>query len=553
MTGLRAIMVAVDYEDLLAVTLPYNAHHFDEVWIITDLRCVRQVALEATHISNTVVHATDLFYADGAKFNKWRALEWGLDQMGRHGWLCVAPWMKVEAAGIDHASRRWYTGKLVQITTLSGNQIAVTPDHKVLTGDGWISAESVRQGDYLFRVNTADAVRAPQINQHPANIGQIVDALFDRSPQKVRAVNGRMNLEGYTSNGDIDVVRPDRKLAVDLKPASKGLRQLLLETTDRRLLHVLGLGHPGECLLAAGHTLERCDYSGNPLVANFSWFLGRTYDAGLTMPSYRYTSQPKMALHGSLIDTQPKSQATQTLTGSVTPDDVVSIKIISWSGHVYDLSTRGGWFTANNLIIHNCLMDADVLWPRDVKVKISKPNGRFLGLSKPGQSFHIERGQLCTPLRRMWDDWPTCKLDWDRCSKDDNSIPPEYLWPEFPVHRNVNEWAGYSQIFHAEDPALGPPPWHEINWTHAGGADSLFQRKWPAHLKVRPPWEVLHLGSAGKNWMGRATPRADGTVPEGAEEKLAAIYGPEGIWHRRHAIRAAGGTEADTFKPEKLI
>lgn len=130
-----------------------------------------------------------------------------------------------------------------------------------------------------------------------------------------------------------------------------------------------------------------------------------------------------------------------------------------------------------------CLMDVDVLWPKQIP------------------DFDIEKGKLYTPYRRMYN---PIKFP----------LPPEDQWPKYPRHRNIAEWAGYSQIFHADDPHLGDAPWHEVNWKHAGGADSFFQRKWPKSHKVRPEFEVLHLGAAGQNWAGRATPYLDGTRPE---------------------------------------
>lgn len=141
------------------------------------------------------------------------------------------------------------------------------------------------------------------------------------------------------------------------------------------------------------------------------------------------------------------------------------------------------------------IMDADVFWPREVP------------------DYERQIGCLYTPLRRDFQDL---------------SRPPpldERDWPAIPLHGNQEEWAGYTQIFHADDPHLGPPPWHETDWRHAGGADSLFQRKWPPECKIRPPFEVLHYGPHGTNWCGRASPFLNGDVPEPAAErrrKLAA-------------------------------
>ncbi len=204
---------------------------------------------------------------------------------------------------------------------------------------------------------------------------------------------------------------------------------------------------------------------------------------------------------------------------------------------------RHGWL---------CIMDADVLWPKHPCWVPVNP---------------LEIGKLYTPLRRMWDNWPrpfvytNGILDPDtpgyRIWFEDGEtkhgpskvkgVPGEGDWCMFPIHRNVAEWAGYSQIFHADDPHLGPVPWHEVDWKHAGGADSFFQAKWPAECKVRPPFEVLHLGPAGQNWFGRATPLADGTVLPGSEERRD-LSGRK-IWHDRRTNRAEG---RDQFDGEKI-
>lgn len=197
-----------------------------------------------------------------------------------------------------------------------------------------------------------------------------------------------------------------------------------------------------------------------------------------------------------------------------------------------DVLGRRGWL---------CVMDADVLWPKSVCLE------RML----EGESSRptIKIGQLSTPMRRMWDSWPMVPQQWAVRDKEivPGWVPPEDRWYKFPLHRQQREFAGYSQIFHADDLHLGPAPWHQTDWIHAGGADSFFQMKWPDDCKVRPPFEVLHLGRAGSNWFGRATALADGTVPEGAAVKRS--WSERRIWEQRRANRAAG---RDQFEGERL-
>src|SRR3990172_1042499 len=111
------------------------------------------------------------------------------------------------------------------------------------------------------------------------------------------------------------------------------------------------------------------------------------------------------------------------------------------------------------------LLDADILWPRKLP------------------EFPKAIGCLYTPFRRIAIDYRSFA----------DGVPPESQWARFRLFKEY-EYAGYSQIFHADDRHLPAPPWHETDWVHAGGADSFFQRLWPDVEKIRPPFTVLHLG-----------------------------------------------------------
>lgn len=166
-----------------------------------------------------------------------------------------------------------------------------------------------------------------------------------------------------------------------------------------------------------------------------------------------------------------------------------------------DYFGRHGWL---------CLADADVCWPKNLP------------------PFELHVGYLYGPLRRMCPDVPAC-------------VPPEEAWNYYPLHRNLVEWPGYSVIFNCKDPHLGTPPWHDVRLTSAGTGDSLFQSRWEPKRKVRLPFEVLHIGSAGVNWRGRTSRRFDGTLPEDSTGRLSALRemirkrkpGPDKFAHER--------------------
>jgi hypothetical protein len=154
-----------------------------------------------------------------------------------------------------------------------------------------------------------------------------------------------------------------------------------------------------------------------------------------------------------------------------------------WAGleELFDYGGRKGWIT---------IVDADIVWPKEAPLDLVP-------------------GKLYNPFRYMY--------------PEVNRVPPEIEWKLYPVHRNHHEHAGYCQIFPADDPVLGPPPWHQTDWQHGGGADSFFQKRWNPKDKLRPSWYCIHIGPCGTNWCGRASAYADGSVPADADQKTGRL------------------------------
>lgn len=213
-----------------------------------------------------------------------------------------------------------------------------------------------------------------------------------------------------------------------------------------------------------------------------------------------------------LVVTTPEDKATQEVVAGVPGARCHCTSVFFDRGAVlnkgaaieegFDVLGRSGWIV---------VMDADIVipaWP-----------------------LLLTPGFLYSPLRRMMERPPNPLV-----------IPPEEAWKQFPLHPQQAEFAGFYQAFHGSDPVLQSRPWYPTDWLHAGGCDSEFQAKWPKERKIRLPFEVLHIGPAGTNWLGRASPLLDGSIPEGAWEKIANL---------RSLIRRRG-RGPDRFRHEKL-
>jgi hypothetical protein len=135
-------------------------------------------------------------------------------------------------------------------------------------------------------------------------------------------------------------------------------------------------------------------------------------------------------------------------------------------------------------------LDADIVLPR---------NADFSRI-QPGNLYGARRCMCLDP--RSWDEGE----EWSQYE-----ISPE------------GELAGYFHLFHGSDPIVQKRPLYGTRWRHGGGYDSDAEQKWPRSRKVWMPFTVLHLGEPFTNWLGRATPSLDGTVPADADAKRKAM------------------------------
>lgn len=92
MNPIRMILICVEYDDLLSLTLPNNLQHLrkdlgDDCMVVTAPHDKRTQDLCGQ--LNVNVYQTDAFYRNGAKFNKGLAFEEAFDVYGRHGWMLI--------------------------------------------------------------------------------------------------------------------------------------------------------------------------------------------------------------------------------------------------------------------------------------------------------------------------------------------------------------------------------------------------------------------------------------------------------------------------------
>ena len=88
MIPVKGIVVCVDYDDYLAITLPRNARHLTNVLVVTSPEDVRTQAVVKS-VPSARCFVTDAFTRGGKRFNKGAAMEEGFDAIGRDGWTLI--------------------------------------------------------------------------------------------------------------------------------------------------------------------------------------------------------------------------------------------------------------------------------------------------------------------------------------------------------------------------------------------------------------------------------------------------------------------------------
>lgn len=88
MIPIKGLVVCVDYDDYLGITLPANMRHLIECVVVTSPTDERTRAVAAS-VPGARLFMTDAFTRGGRRFNKGAAIEEAFDALGRDGWILV--------------------------------------------------------------------------------------------------------------------------------------------------------------------------------------------------------------------------------------------------------------------------------------------------------------------------------------------------------------------------------------------------------------------------------------------------------------------------------
>lgn len=260
------------------------------------------------------------------------------------------------------STARWYTGDVIEIETVRGHRLTVTPNHPILIPQGWVQAHLLRQGDDVISHGGLQSRLPvhPDYDNRPSVIEEKAIALgspFLVPPRRVKVASEDFHGDGEGSK--VCIVRTNRKLRDDFEPSvMKPPHQGFLCRRHTQAALLSGQG-------SLAQSLERVFLSSPSFLGsrgNASPFFRRPIGSKANLDVSLCLKRDPMSLqdtphHGTAHPEVPGKREL-ILAGPVAVDKIRFVNRRDFRGHVYNLQTTRGWYIANGIVSHNCLCTA---------------------------------------------------------------------------------------------------------------------------------------------------------------------------------------------------
>jgi len=323
---------------------------------------------------------------------------------------CLTGSTRIPFANIQAVFRRWYRGPLLEIKTASGKSLRLTPNHPVLTAQGWRAADVLNIGDNLVqRIDEiVESMGEKNEDETIPTISEIFDFLAPTWRKRTtRGASHQFHGDGIPDE-HVDIVSADGPLRINGKSGiPEGLNQFALAKTNRGRPPKCTFFHYGRRLLfssiraanfcatnlfrfsglsiesyslrlrqiAQGYSslfesivdrhrgnfvkfpekLSRCASSicaNDFLHRELDFFANINGRFGSASDSYSCVSES--APNGGTVNPKTAADFVSVTSSKICLDQTIDIKSSFFSGHVYNLETEDGWYSAEGIITHNC-------------------------------------------------------------------------------------------------------------------------------------------------------------------------------------------------------
>ena len=283
---------------------------------------------------------------------------------------------------IKKVYRSFYDGKAVSIQATNGSKFTCTPNHPILTTQGWVAAgmltEESRLVDSEF-INEVIPSSRFEVNYTPTTFEQIFNS-FCNVGNRVRKSGSVMDFYGDGSTGDVDIVSSNRQLWNWVK-SFKLERNISFKGADviRMLLFHLGSQAKPVCSLVNGGIAHPPISAGNQLKASSSVGLAHSQIHASATPTGGNASffqspannLPRaIKLLGKFFNAETGIIEGYNFIDNVGCSKVQQITHTDYKGYVYTLETVSGLYDIDSAVAKNCRCNVRYNPKRDANGKL---------------------------------------------------------------------------------------------------------------------------------------------------------------------------------------
>ncbi|NCC62953.1 MAG: hypothetical protein EOM12_19030, partial [Verrucomicrobiae bacterium] len=325
---------------------------------------------------------------------------------------------------LQRVYKRRYSGEFIIITTSTGKEIVGTPNHPILTPNGWLALDKVKPNQKVCYtvLDEKGVVLGVQNIGVPTKFSELFDSVYADSISKVfyeRASTDQFHGDGMRGDEEVCIVNTSGFLGNDIKLSTnrKEVPKDGLGSGQKRS-GFFGLGllfglvsawfPPIPPLKIAFKVLKN---SVKPRLSSFPWKLFQNVRRGNPFVKKRYgksgvccaqgvSSVSGGVFHNSGIDKKLCSSSGRyseilgnlvgRLPGSILCDDVISVRSEYRSCHVYNLQSNQGLYIANGFIVKNCAAYDGLVWDLN-----GNPIGHGMTLDPPPRHWNCRSVLTC--------------------------------------------------------------------------------------------------------------------------------------------------------------
>lgn len=245
-----------------------------------------------------------------------------------------------------------YEGDLITVKTAGGVQFTCTPNHPILTPNGWVSAELLNNGDNILvtfgEQNVFGGVN-PDIKHRFPRIDAIHN-LFNVSGGE-RAVGVSVDFHGDVATSNVEIVTQERLLwNVGDSSGRNGIDKFLLKFSNKTLSCSGSLFKHFWSICKTSFGLIGCKCKSLPF---FKCSVSHSCEHGCGTIADRDRILAEYSINDLPADTVIDGELLDRLSCKVFLDTIVNVDVSVLSTHVYNLQTENGYYFVNSIIPQN--------------------------------------------------------------------------------------------------------------------------------------------------------------------------------------------------------